>query len=421
MEIYIYISPIKKEEIDLIPPHVSIKGLVDGQVLKGILPIEVEATDETGVGSVDINIQKLGDNSKMPPEIDSIKYFYSPPYRYDWDTTKCPDGKYFIWVSAGDKGNVVDQQIKVIVDNIPPDTTPPVVKVTSPIDGQTLYGDGNIKIIIDVTDDNEVPDAYCFVTNKLGQEVGKLYLGGSPPYWSEWSPDFRWMKTGVYEYTLKATAKDEEGNVGESPSIKIKVASPGADITPPVTQDNYQFNNIWTNQDANITLTATDDITGVKETYYTIDNGTQYTGTGIIITQEGIHTVQYWSIDNSGNVESKHTITVKIDKTSPVVTIYTDPAEDIWPPDNKTVIVTMRGSAIDELSGIASKTFTVTDEYNEISPALSDFNQTIELLASRRGDDLDGRVYTIKVEVTDNAGNTASGQTTVIVPHDRRK
>jgi len=58
--------------------------------------------------------------------------------------------------------------------------------------------------------------------------------------------------------------------------------------------------------------------------------------------------------------------------------------------------------------------------HNEVEVSLTDFDQTIELIPWRNGDDKDGRIYTIKVVVTDKAGNFATKQAVVIVPHDMK-
>ena len=190
------------------------------------------------------------------------------------------------------------------------------------------------------------------------------------------------------------------------------------DMTPPVTTDNYQHNGVWTNEGAEITLTATDDVTGVANTYYTIAQ-IQHEGTGISITDEGEHIVKYWSVDNAGNVEAENTITVKIDKTAPEVSISAEPSI-LWPVNKEPVQVTISGIATDNLSGISSKEFTVSDEYDEITVNVADFEQIIELIPWRTGDDEDGRIYTIELAVTDKAGNSTTQGTTVIVPHDMR-
>ncbi|MBU1121629.1 MAG: hypothetical protein KKF54_02890, partial [Candidatus Omnitrophica bacterium] len=61
------------------------------------------------------------------------------------------------------------------------------------------------------------------------------------------------------------------------------------------------------------------------------------------------------------------------------------------------------------------------DEYGKVEPIIADFNTVVQLEASRKGKDKDGRNYTISVIVQDQAGNEYSAFTVVICPHDREK
>ena len=75
-----------------------------------------------------------------------------------------------------------------------------------------------------------------------------------------------------------------------------------------------------------MTLTATDDISGVSRTEYDLDGAGSAVVTGPIpITTEGIHSLQFHSIDRSQNVESTKQIVVSIDKTPPEAVITYDP------------------------------------------------------------------------------------------------
>lgn len=73
------------------------------------------------------------------------------------------------------------------------------------------------------------------------------------------------------------------------------------DTTPPVTTCTITGENPVT-----ITLTATDDISGVNYTMYKIDDGTfaTYT-TPVVVTEVGDHVVYFYSVDNEGNVETE--------------------------------------------------------------------------------------------------------------------
>jgi hypothetical protein len=72
----------------------------------------------------------------------------------------------------------------------------------------------------------------------------------------------------------------------------------------------------------------------------------------------------------------------------------------------------------------------VLDEYGTVEPSIEPltgggrtslgFSRTFQLEASRRGNDRDGRTYTIEANVTDRACNQTKLRTTVVVPHDRR-
>ena len=80
---------------------------------------------------------------------------------------------------------------------------------------------------------------------------------------------------------------------------------------------------------------------------------------------------------------------------------------------------------------MAGVTFQVIDEYAEAQPAIAavlgsgelslDWTRQVSLPVSRRGDDRDGRTYTIVATVSDKACNSHVVSTTVLVPHDRRR
>ncbi len=99
------------------------------------------------------------------------------------------------------------------------------------------------------------------------------------------------------------------------------------DTKPPVTTHELDppmpdGNNDWYVSDVNMTLNATDDISGVKEIKYQVDGGTVQTFPGdtgkfVVTTDSTMHTIKYWAIDNAGNVEQQHTFNFKQDQTQP--------------------------------------------------------------------------------------------------------
>jgi large repetitive protein len=109
-----------------------------------------------------------------------------------------------------------------------------------------------------------------------------------------------------------------------------------ADTTAPATQANAPGATVGAT--TTVTLTATDAGSGVQATYYTVDGGAQKTGSSIVIPADGPHTLAYWSVDWSGNVEQKNTLDVTLDKTAPVLAgLYAD----VTAPTNQNVTVTV--------------------------------------------------------------------------------
>ena len=102
------------------------------------------------------------------------------------------------------------------------------------------------------------------------------------------------------------------------------------DKTPPVTTDNSEL-NVWYSSNVNITLTATDNNSGVDYTKYCVDDSntcdpkTEGTiGTVVNVTcDEGNACqkyVRYYSVDNAGNQETpKASNLIQIDKSYPTV------------------------------------------------------------------------------------------------------
>ncbi|MCK5261363.1 MAG: hypothetical protein KAJ44_04210 [Thermoplasmatales archaeon] len=110
------------------------------------------------------------------------------------------------------------------------------------------------------------------------------------------------------------------------------------DITPPVTTCTLNppepnGDNGWYVSDVEVTLNATDDISGVNVTYWRIDGGASQIYTEPInVTTDGEHWVQYRSIDYAGNVEDWKSVEFKIDQTKPQIELYWESykVDGIW-------------------------------------------------------------------------------------------
>lgn len=99
----------------------------------------------------------------------------------------------------------------------------------------------------------------------------------------------------------------------------------------------------------------------------------------------------------------------------------------LWPPNGKLVAVSVTGTVTEQANCTApgSISYRIVDEYGEyttVTPVVvplngSTFNFQVSLEASRRGDDLNGRLYQILLDTADGGGFDIH----VEVPHDQRK
>jgi minor extracellular protease Epr len=120
-----------------------------------------------------------------------------------------------------------------------------------------------------------------------------------------------------------------------------KTVTVNLDSQAPVTSDDYEGKPHTAG--FTITLTATDNQTGVADTFYRINSGVTQTVTENgqpLISMAGVNKLEYWSEDNAGNQESIHTISNIIigstNATEPSPTQST-PTTSSLPADEQTV------------------------------------------------------------------------------------
>lgn len=98
-----------------------------------------------------------------------------------------------------------------------------------------------------------------------------------------------------------------------------------SDTTAPVTTASLSATPNgagWYRDDVTLTLQASDAGSGVASTSYNSNGGawTSYTAP-VVITSEGVNTVQYYSSDAAGNTETAQTVQVRLDKTAPTAVL----------------------------------------------------------------------------------------------------
>jgi large repetitive protein len=190
---------------------------------------------------------------------------------------------------------------------------------------------------------------------------------------------------GIYEVSYYSV--DKAGNIENTQTQTVKI-----DSEAPVTSDNVS--DLWYNTNFKVELNATDNLSTVDKTYYSINGSEFIEGTSFDVSEEGIHEVRYYSVDIAGNKEEAKTTQVKIDKTAP--TISADLEEEYQLGSDFTISY----NAADEHSGVANEEVTING------------------VVYKNGDTMtldQPGIYTLNIKVTDHAGWTTTVEREFVV------
>ncbi len=170
--------------------------------------------------------------------------------------------------------------------------------------------------------------------------------------------------TGSGSYTMEVVKVDAFGSEkkevfhgntmeGQIDPVTIGYSSNEDDVTPPVTTSNF-VEKPWNNVNPLIIqLTATDSGSGVAQTFAKVNGADAHETSSVTLAQEGDHTVEFWSVDRAGNVESIRTVVIHNDFTTPIS------SHDYTGTGTETGSVTVSFQTFDALSGPASFSLTV--------------------------------------------------------------
>ena len=147
--------------------------------------------------------------------------------------------------------------------------------------------------------------------------VASIYFSANTKPYEPFAATETVMKDG--EYIYKFYAVDNVGNAAHASEFIFTV-----DVTTPETKhlvEGDHLDDILSPRSI-IKLNATDESSGVRKTYYTIDdvNEKQYYGKVVVDDlDEGEHTIKYYSVDNVGNKEVEREFKFYLDQTTPEV------------------------------------------------------------------------------------------------------
>ncbi|MFS0775123.1 fibronectin type III domain-containing protein [Neobacillus sp. 3P2-tot-E-2] len=250
---------------------------------------------------------------------------------------------------------------------------------------------GNVEEVktVEVKIDTEAPETVSNVTDQWNRAEVAVELtatdalsGVAQTYYSINGTEFvegtafTVTEEGVNEVSFYSV--DNSGNVEEEKTVEVKIDTEAPETISNVTDQ-------WNQGEVAVELTATDALSGVAKTFYSINGAEFVAGTAFTVTEEGVNEVSFYSVDNAGNVEEVQTVEVKIDKTAPTVSF------DIAAEQELGSTFTLDFLAADNLSGIAVEEVTVNGK---------SFQKGDQITLSEPG------AYKLLVTVTDAAGWT---------------
>jgi hypothetical protein len=137
---------------------------------------------------------------------------------------------------------------------------------------------------------------------------------------------FNFALEGIYTLTvdIPLAIDDKQNNNMETITIGIDDSAPMS--THSLAPSAPTGLNGWYVDNVEVTLDANDGAepfqSGVDVIKYQVDGGAVQSvsvGGTFTISTDGIHTVQYWAVDNVGNEEAKNSFEIKMDQTAPVI------------------------------------------------------------------------------------------------------
>jgi hypothetical protein len=230
-------------------------------------------------------------------EYNSVVLWRYDPFDDEWDfAADMLVATNYIYEPRWFNGQWLTDQFQIIAGV--QDTTPP--ETTYTLEGEKegdLYV-GPVTVTLNATDDMS------------GVNYTMYQLDGD--IWQEYNNPF--VVSDYGEHIVWFYSVDLAGNVEAEKNCTFTIKTP--DITPPVTTctlDGELVGGVYVSN-VTVTLTATDDMSGVNYTMYKINDGIwQEYSSPFVVSENGTYTIYFYSVDNAENVEPEKNIIFIID------------------------------------------------------------------------------------------------------------
>src|SRR2546426_2290253 len=202
---------------DTTPPTVSITSPASGTIVAGTISVMASASDNVGVAGVQFLLDGLNTGAEVT----------AAPYWVSWTPPPASNGSHSLTAVARDAaGNrATSVAVAVTVSNgAPPDTTPPMVSITSPTSGAIVAGTATVTA--NASDNVGVVGVQFLLDGvNVGAEVA------AAPYSAPW--DTTTASRGPH--ALTAVARDAAGNRTTSAPVSVTVVN-----ASPIVLENQQ-------------------------------------------------------------------------------------------------------------------------------------------------------------------------------------
>jgi C1A family cysteine protease len=278
------------------------------------------------------------------------------------------------WHDAAGIGSVC---LKAFVDPATDNGVPPVTTLSAtPASDTAGWNHAAVSVSLAASDASSgVRTTYCRVNS-----------GGTITYTGPVSVSAQGTNTLTY------WSVDWAGNVEASKTASFRLDT----IAPETTVHRNPLANDagWNQGSVVVTLSASDAGSGIDGVYYRLGSGEATTYSApICVAATGTTTIEYWTHDKAGNVETAKTAAVKIDLAAPSVSINTA--------SEYVNVAAVQASAIDTVSGVGRTEMSLD--------TTSVWSSTQQVWTSVPG------THTVFARVWDRAGNSAETSATFSV------